>query len=174
MPPLTMPAIAAASWMAVTDRPCPNAIWSRVLSASDVDGTEPDASPGRPRPVVDPSPNERRYSTSLVLSICRVRSTVPMFEEFATTPRAVRLIVLWVNASLIGLPPDITWLGTTTLVSGVMTPESVRAAIVSTFCTEPGSYASVIARLPRLAAEAVPGEFAVSYTHLTLPTIYSV
>src|SRR5450756_1470365 len=159
MPPLTMPAIAAASCTAVTDRPCPNAIWSRVLSASDVDGTEPDASPGRPRPVVDPSPNERRYSTSLVLSICRVRSTVPMFEEFATTPRAVTLIALWVNASLIGLPPDATWLGTTTFVSGVMAPESVRAAIVSTFCTEPGSYASVMARVPRFAGEAVPGEF---------------
>src|SRR5665647_79453 len=41
MPPLTMPAIAAASCTAVTDRPCPKAIWSRVLSASDVDGTEP-------------------------------------------------------------------------------------------------------------------------------------
>ena len=64
---------------------------------------------------------------------------VPMFEDCATTPRTVSLSLPCSKESVTVPLPEVMLAGTSTFVSGVTSPESVRAAMVNTFSVEPGS-----------------------------------
>jgi hypothetical protein len=96
-------------------------------------------SPGKFSPVGSPKPKSCRYFTNCGIRICCAAMIVPTFDDFAITPAMVRLRVPCDQWSLIVRRCTSVLPGTRSLVFRSIRPASARAAIVTTFCTLPGS-----------------------------------
>ena len=95
-PPLAMVLTAAAICMAFTESDWPNAIRSRSGSFQMLgSGRMPRDSAPRPTLVGWPRPNLARYERSSPGANLSEASTVPTFDDLASTPASVSLISPW-------------------------------------------------------------------------------
>ena len=139
-PPLAMVLTAAAICMAFTESDWPKAIRSPIwLFHTLGSGRLPRDSAPSPTLVGWPRPNLARYARSSPGANLSEASTVPTFDDLASTPASVSLISpcsqwSWMTRSCRCSSP-----GTSILVRALTLPVSMSAESVSTFSTEPGS-----------------------------------
>ena len=131
------------------DTPCPMGRLPKVLTDQvDGAGNRPEVSAGNWIPVLTPWPNFLAIATKASWPTSWAIIRVPTFDDLARMPVAVMSIGPCAQASCTVMSPIGMDPSTLSTVVGVIRPFSRAAAKVTTLFTEPGSNASVTARLP--------------------------